>query len=377
MNFRWTLCLPVFGLVLLGSAAYFESKDAAKKNYDAQVKEIETWLDAQLDRSAETRKEFWHRDYSSPTAYDKAVGPYRRILAEMIGGSAADLQAKPLTAEQLSARREQVAEADNLQIYRVWLTARNRLHAYGILLVPNGASRLPGVVCIHGMGSGPEYVTGLIEQQDYVRNFGRRLAQRGYVVFAPLMANTIQARSDLDRKAIMLGTRLQWIEQQKISSVVDYLATLPEVDPKKIGAYGISWGGRTVMYQGALDERIAATVISGHFNDTVPKMVTPSPHYKAFIETPEDYSFFSKLATRFSDADVTSMICPRPVFIEEGRKDPVVWYPMAQKAFAELKTHYDKLGLGDRAEMELFDDEHVVHGDDAFVFLDKRLKGLF
>src|SRR5437867_4998128 len=161
------------------------------------------------------------------------------------------------------------------------------------------------------------------------------------------MTNDPRARSDLNRKAILLGTRLQWIEQQKIFAVVDYLAGLPEVNPNKIGAYGISWGGRTVMYQGALDERVAATVISGHFNDTVPKMVVPSPHYTAFIETAEDYSFFSRLATRFSDADVASMICPRPVFIEEGTKDRVVWYPMAEKAFAELKSHYERLGVAD------------------------------
>src|SRR5436309_14946614 len=108
MNFRWTLCLPVFVLLLLPGAIDFESKDVAKKNYDAQVKEIENWLDSQLDRSAETRKEFWRRDYSAPAAYNKAVRPYRRMLAEMIGGSAADPQAKPLGADQLSARRDQV-----------------------------------------------------------------------------------------------------------------------------------------------------------------------------------------------------------------------------------------------------------------------------
>ena len=347
---------------------------AQATNFEQQVREMEQSLDRRLEASEAHRQAFWKRSYASASAYEASVAPYRQKLAEMIGGPSASITDAALTAAQLSVRKTLIAETPTHRSFRTWFQARNGLTVYGILLVPNGASGNPAVVCLHGMGSSPEQVAGLMDEQDYVRAFGKRLAARGYVVFAPLMTNTAKLRSRLDRKAILLGTRLQWMEQQKIFSVIDFLQTLPEVDAKRIGTYGISWGGRTVMYQGALDPRVAATVISGHFNDTVPKMVTASPHYTAFVDTVEDYAFFPNLAVQFSDADAASLICPRPVFIEEGRSDRVVWYPMAEKAFAELRAHYQKLDVADRAEMKLFDGEHVVYGDDAFVFLDRWLK---
>ncbi|MDQ2900185.1 MAG: dienelactone hydrolase family protein [Acidobacteriota bacterium] len=361
-------------LFLAQSLPADDQKVIASSNFDEQVKELELYLDRQLDESASARKAFWRRDFASVAAYERSIAPYRQKLIEMIGGPAGASQEAALIGEQLAVRKTLISETATHKGYRTWFKSRNGLTVYGILLIPNRASKNPAVVCIHGMGSSPEQVAGLIEEWDYVKGFGRRLAERGYVVFAPLMTNTSKLRSRFDRKAIMLGTRLQWIEQEKIFSVIDFLQTLPEVDAERIGAYGISWGGRTVMYQGAIDTRVAATVISGHFNDTVPKMVAASPHYTAFIDTPEDYAFFQNLALHFSDADVASLICPRPVFIEEGNRDRVVWYPMAEKAFAELQSYYRKLDLPNRAQMKVFDGEHIAYGDDAFPFLDQWLK---
>ncbi|MGI8990866.1 MAG: alpha/beta hydrolase [Bryobacteraceae bacterium] len=357
----------VFLFVFIASSILLGDDQAA-----SQAGELEHYLDAQLEKSGAARKAFWHRDYSSVAAYEKSIEPYRPKLIETIGGTGMEPQVASQAAFQ--ARRTLVTETEAHTVFRTWFSSRNGLTVYGILLVPKHAAWSPAVVCIHGMHSSPEQVTGLLEPPDYTRRFGARLAERGYVVFAPLMIDTKELRSRFDRKAILLGTRLQWLEQQKIFSAIDYLRGLPEVDPKRIGVYGISWGGRTAMYQSALDPRIAATVISGHFNDTVPKMVTASPHYTPFIDTTEDYAFFRQLAVRFSDADIASMICPRPVFIEQGERDPVVWHPMAEKAFAELRSHYEKLHLADRAEMKVFDGGHEVHGDEAFLFLDRWLK---
>jgi fermentation-respiration switch protein FrsA (DUF1100 family) len=156
--------------------------------------------------------------------------------------------------------------------------------------------------------------------------------------------------------------------------VLDYLAARNDVDPKRIGAYGISWGGRTVMNAAAMDRRIAACAISGHFNDLVPKMVKPAAQYTAFILTPEDYAFFPRHAELFNDADVVSLICPRPVFIEQGRADRVAWWEMSQKAFGEVKEVYQKLDIADRAVYHIFEGPHEIHGVAAFAFFDRWLK---
>jgi len=235
------------------------------------------------------------------------------------------------------------------------------------------APRLPAVICIHGMAGSPESVCGLADKEDYHQRFGARLAEHGFVVFAPLDINTLKGRSQLDRKAKMIAQRLQGLEQFKIRRVVDYLRQRPEVDGKRIASYGISWGGRTSMNAAALDPRIAACVVSGHFMDSTPKMVTPSPHYTAYIQVPEDYAFFERHFLLFSDADICSLICPRPLFIEQGRQDRVAYWKMAQKAFTRVQECYRKLKVGERAVFHVFEGGHVVHGDEAIKFLEKHL----
>jgi predicted esterase len=242
------------------------------------------------------------------------------------------------------------------------------------LLIPKGAGPFPALICIHGMGGTPEGLSGLTAQSDYHNRFGLQAVQRGYVVFVPLNMNSGKKRSWLDRKAIMTGQRLQALEQVKLMRAVDYLAQRRDVAPGRIGAYGISWGGRSVMNLAALDRRVAACAISGHFNDLIPKMLVPSPHYTAYIETEEVYAFFWKQAALLNEADVVSLICPRPVFIEQGRKDRVAHWEMSQRAFQPVKDIYEKLGIGERAVYSIFEGAHEVRAVEAFQFFDHWLK---
>jgi hypothetical protein len=224
------------------------------------------------------------------------------------------------------------------------------------------------------MGGTPEATCGLTEKPDYHNRFGLQAVERGYLVFAPLDINSQAKRRWLDRKGLLVGQRLQALEQFKVSRLVDYLSSRRDVDPKRIGAYGISWGGRTAMYLAAKDKRIRSCVISGHFNDFVPKMVKPSTNYTAFIETAEDYAFFAGHFKLFNDADIVSLICPRAVFIEQGRKDRVAYWQDSQRAFQPVKAIYEKLGIGERAQYSIFDGPHEIHGIEAFQFLDRWVK---
>src|SRR5215217_746116 len=98
------------------------------------------------------------------------------------------------------------------------------------------------------MGGTPEAACGLTEKPDYHNRFGLQAVERGYLVFAPLDINSQVKRRWLDRKALLVGQRLQALEQFKVSRLVDYLSSRRDVDPKRIAPYGISWGGRTAMY---------------------------------------------------------------------------------------------------------------------------------
>ena len=299
--------------------------------------------------------------------YEKSVAGNRERFVQAVGGL-------PRVTDPLKPRVERIADEPGYRAERVWLNMAPGLEVYGILLRPlTDTGKHPALICVHGLGSSPERVCGILPE-DYTKNFGVRAAKLGYVVFAPFITNDVKLKARLDRKAVLLGTRLQGIEEGKILRVVDFLYSLPYADAKRIGIYGISWGGRTSMYSAAIDRRIAAAVISGHFNQTAPKMTTKSEHYVAYIDTAEEYAFFSGIAREFSDSDVASLIAPRPVFIEQGSRDTVAYHPMAKAEFDILHSFYERLKIPDRCEFGLFEGEHVVHGDQAFEFLARWLK---
>lgn len=368
-----TLCAAVLqtlaALLLLPISLHaqvipFQQVEAAQH---AQYEQINQYLDQQVQQARSRRKAFWQRDFSSLTAYRRSIEPYRDKLFKMLGGEVYEPGA-------LQPRKELVAAFPTHKAYRVWIKAFGNVDTYGILLVPSGKGPFPALVCIHGMGGTPEGVTGLTHENDYHNRFGLQAVKRGYVVFAPLDMNSAKKRSWLDRKAIMIGQRLQALEQYKLMRAVDYLAQHDQVQSNRIGAYGISWGGRSVMNLAALDTRISAVAISGHFNDLVPKMLTPSPHYTAYIETNEVYAFFWRHAQQFTDVDVVSLICPRPVFIEQGRQDRVAYWKMSKKAFGQVKSFYQKLGVEQRARYKIYDGAHQVFGGETFEFLDRWLQ---
>ena len=76
----------------------------------------------------------------------------------------------------------------------------------------------------------------------------------------------------------------------------------------------------------------------------------------------------------FSDADLGSLICPRPLFIEQGTQDRAVYYKEAEVEFARLHTHYAQLGLGDRCVLGVFEGRHEIYAKESFPFLDKWLE---
>lgn len=360
----------IMGLLLICCCSCFAADtitEDGQKQLKASEEAIERYLDRQVREAEKERDASWKRDLSGIAAYEKSIEPWRGKLWQLLGGS--NYQSVPL-----NPKLELIKEFDGYKAYRVWLTAFEDVTVYGVMLVPKGDGQFPALICVHGMTGTPESLCGLTEKPDYHNRLGAQAVEKGYLVFAPLNVNTQKRRSWLDRKAIMVGQRLQALEQFKFWRVTDYLSGRPDVDPKRIGAYGISWGGRTVMNAAALDKRIAACAISGHFNDLVPKMIEPSPHYTAFIETAEDYAFFSNHARLFTDADVVSLICPRPFLIEQGRQDRVVWWPMSQRAFNQVKSIYQKLGIPDRAVYAIFDGPHEIHGVEAFEFFQKWLQ---
>ena len=114
---------------------------------------------------------------------------------------------------------------------------------------------------------GKSEVVGLVGNPDQA--YGAELAERGYVVIAPDaiafedrnwskiagQAEYHELASRLVRGQTLLGKVLH-----DLNVALDYLSTRHEVDTKRMGFIGHSYGGRMAIWAAAFDERVKAAV---------------------------------------------------------------------------------------------------------------------
>lgn len=264
--------------------------------------------------------------------------------------------------------------------YDVVLDVWPGLHAWGVLLVPKGirpGQRRPVVVCQHGLEGLPRS-TITREPNDRAfrayRGFSAQLAERGFIVFAPfnLYRGGEQFRM-LQRKANPLRASLFSIITRQHEQILRWLSTLPQVDPKRIGFYGLSYGGKTAMRVPALVEGYCLSICSADFNDWIRKNVTVEARY-SYMFTGEWEMCEFDLGNTFNYAEMAYLIFPRPFMVERGHHDGVApdWWVAYE--YAKVRYHYVNLGQGDRTEIEFFDGPHAINGQGTFDFLHKHLK---
>ena len=118
--------------------------------------------------------------------------------------------------------------------------------AYGILLVPKDVKpgeRRPVVVCQHGLEGRPRSVANPTYNQ-----FACRLTERGFITFSPQNPYIGEgAFRVLVRKAHPVQQSLYSVIVRQHKRILQWLATLPNVDAARIAFYGLSYGGKTAM----------------------------------------------------------------------------------------------------------------------------------
>lgn len=72
-------------------------------------------------------------------------------------------------------------------------------------------------------------------------------------------------RQQIDDRMRLIGTSLTAVEIAKITSAIDELVKLPEVDAERIAMVGLSYGGDYAQVTPAIDSRIKVSVSSCYF----------------------------------------------------------------------------------------------------------------
>ena len=137
----------------------------------------------------------------------------------------------------------------------------------GYLLRPDHTAerKLPGIVGLHQTTRNSiEEIAGV--QGPESMQIGLKLCRRGFVVFCPrcfLWQDVDQYQDAVARfKKRHPDTLVMHKMLYDAMRGVDVLASLPEVDPERIGAAGHSLGAKEALYLGAFDERVKAAVAS-------------------------------------------------------------------------------------------------------------------
>ena len=291
------------------------------------------------------------------------------------------------------------------------INAYSRITAY--LLIPDGKGPFPTVNALHDHGAhlfiGKEKMIRpffTLEEQDsptkqalcqeilddadawarqlYDNQYvGDYLAKHGYVVFsadAPMWGERGR-KEGVDRNKydliagnmMMLGRDLSAFMTYDDISSIEFLASLPMVDAKRIGCVGCSMGAYRSWMLSALSDRIRVGA-------SICWMITTDAQLTRRFGRKENGGFancFPGLRQYLDYPHIASLACPKPMLFINGTKDKLFPVPGVKDAFAEMHKVWKSQGVDNLLDTELWDIPHscgLKAQEKMLEFLDKNLK---
>jgi hypothetical protein len=351
----------------LGAAA--DPQERLKRQFD----EINQDTQGLLADAEVTRGQYWagaDRASRDVQKWSESTRAYRqRFYDEVIGR----FDLKRLAPH---ARTRQVFDEPMYVGYEVTLDVFPDVFAYGILLMPRNIKpdeRRPVVVCQHGLEGRPRDVADPRVFNPAYNQYACRLAERGFIVYAPQNPYIFTDKfRTLQRKANPLGKTLFSIIVPQHEELIDWLVTLPQVDPQRIAFYGLSYGGKTAMRVPALVERYCLSICSADFNEWIWKNASTRSPY-SYVATGEYEMFEFNLGNTYNYSEMAALIAPRPFMVERGHRDGVAPDTWVAYEFAKVRLLYADLKIPERTTIEFFDGPHTIHGVATFDFLHRHL----
>ncbi|MDB5341366.1 MAG: putative dienelactone hydrolase [Planctomycetaceae bacterium] len=274
----------------------------------------------------------------------------------------------------LNPRSRKIYDEPTWTGYEVVLDTGAEGFAWGILCLPKNlkpGEKRPVVVCQHGRNGVPSH--SVKDDVPAYQNFAARLAERGFITLAPhnLYRNEETYRS-LSRKGNTVKASMFSVILRHHEQWLSWLATQPNVDAKRIGFYGLSYGGETAIRVPPLLEGYALSICSGDFNDWTRKVAsTRDP--RSFMFTDEWEMPYFNMGGTFSYAELSYLNFPRPFMVERGHHDVVAVDSWVASEYAKTRWFYTQFGLPDKTDIEFFNGGHVINGEGTFEFLHKHL----
>lgn len=242
--------------------------------------------------------------------------------------------------------------------------APNQQMVSGYLLAPSSALRLPAVLVVY---YDAETGAGLNDKE--LRDFGYQLAKRGFVV---LSIGTPEFCSLNPPYKPLWETPEGQPPLQPLSALAyvaanchTALASLPNVDPNRIGIVGHSYGGKWAMFASCLYEEFACAVWSDPgivFDETRPNVNYWEPWYLGWDASvqrqrgvpsdarPRAGPYKTMIETGRDLHELHALMAPRPFLVSGGAEDPAQRWQALNHAAAvnKLLGHSDRVAMTNR-----------------------------
>ncbi len=336
-----------------------------------QIKQLCDYTQALARKSENVRRKRWSAvDMNSLAGYQRTTEELRTFFWDEVVGR------WPLTDTSPQARSRLIEDQETYELYEVVLQIWPNTPTLGYFLLPKGihpGEKRPVVVCQHGAAGKPSDTFD--ENSAAYHGFTRRLAERGYIVYAPqspFIGYLADTHRKLQLKANTLGLSMYAANVAQNQRILEWLAQLPFVDADRIGYYGLSYGGKTAMRVTALLPQYRVSICSGDFNEYILKN-TSTDLWFSFMFTADYQIFDFDSGNTFNYAEMAWLICPRPFMVERGHHDGVSQDEYVAYEYAKVRRHYADLGIPDCTEIEFFQGGHEIHATGTFAFLDRYL----
>ena len=289
---------------------------------------IHRYLDRELDAADEAAETALQSLPAAGDSAEAAVAAKRQEFARIIG--AID-ERRPVSAlEFVSSTRDpfRVAATPSYDVHAIRWPVLDGVEGEGLLLRPKQKPSAH-VIALPDADWSPEMLAGIAPGLKPEQQFARRLVELGCQVVVPVLIDREHTwsgnpairmtdqphREFIYRMAFEMGRHVIGYEVQKISALVDFFSAQHAPEDVPVGVFGYGEGGLLALYSGALDERIAGVGVSGYFRNR--RQLWQEPIYRNVW----------RLLRGFSDAELASMIAPRPLIVEAAAAPSVPGAP--------------------------------------------------
>ncbi len=376
---------PHEGGQFLASSGIIHEYDLAERQR-RQVLELERFIQRLVRESDHTRDKFFSvtalaqqakaeaakdpmNRVTTSAKFSESTARFREYFRDEVLGKFDD----PLLP--FNARSRKIYDKEKWVGYDVVLDVFPDVFAWGVLLLPKDlkpGEKRPVVVCQHGRNGVPKVV--IENDEKAYHDYAAKLAERGFIVFAP--HNPYRGEDKyrfLSRKANCVKASLFSFILAQHEQILNWLSSLPQVDPDRIAFYGLSYGGETAVRIPPLLDRYCLSICSADFNDWARKVCSTDAKYSFMFTVEWEMPYFD-MGSTFNYAEMVALLAPRPFMVERGHWDGVAPDEWVAYEYAKVRRLYDTLGLGDRTDIEFFDGLHEINSKGTFEFLYKHLK---